>query len=205
MLGLLDSIAPIRCIVCDRGSLPLCFDCLEQVDFLWFEQQGPKVLDSITCMARFAGPLVTYVHEMKFGPNRPCAEYGGELLFRHTNWVDATAVTCAPLSRWRKWERGFNQAELMARMFAQLSGLPFLPLLIKEKFTSPQAETKTREERLSRLAGSFGVNQGLGRMPKSVIVIDDVCTTGATLAECGATLRLAGVEEVHALTLCREL
>ncbi len=205
MFGLLDSIAPIRCVACERGKTPLCPRCAAEIDFLWFVQQGPEVLNSLTCMARFSGTLIPYIHEMKFGPNRPCAEYAGELLFLHTNWVNADCVTCAPLSKWRLWERGFNQAELMARRFAKLSGIPFVPLLIKQRFTSPQAEVTTREDRLVRLVGTLAVNPSVSFIPRKVLLVDDVCTTGATLSECAAMLKQAGATEVHALTLAREL
>ncbi len=205
MLGLLDIIAPIRCVNCGSGNTPLCPQCASNIDFLWFLQRGPDVLNSLTCMARFSGALIPYVHEMKFGPNQPCAEYAGELLFLHTNWVDADCVTCAPLSKWRLWERGFNQAELMADRFAKLSGIPFLPLLIKQRFTSPQAEVTTRKDRLTRLIGTLAVNPLLSFIPKKVLLIDDVCTTGATLSECATVLKTAGATEIHALTLAREL
>lgn len=203
--AVLDWVAPVRCSNCNEGQKPICQNCLELVDFLFFSQQKPATFDSLVCMARFSGPLISYVHEMKFGPNRPCAEFAGDLLFLYTQWIEADCVTAAPLSRWRRWERGFNQAEIMARRFAELSGIPYLPLLHKTRFTSPQAETHSREERATHLKGSIGINPNSEHIPPRVLVIDDVCTTGATLAECGASLIQAGVEELHALTLCREL
>lgn len=200
---LLDIIAPVRCICCDMGNTALCSECINDIDFMVFRQRGPPSLDSLTCMARFSGVIEKYVHQMKYSPNRPCALYAGKLLYLHTLWPTSDCVTAVPLSRFRKLERGFNQAAMMAEEFSAFSRIPYLPLLKRIKHDSPQAEVHSRTIRATRLQGRYATIT-TDSIPTSVLLIDDVCTSGATLEECATVLKHAGAKIVHGLTLARE-
>jgi ComF family protein len=112
-------------------------------------------------------------------------------------------VTWVPLGRIRRRERGFDQAEVLARFVAPLAGLRAEPLLVRTRETAPQAK-RTATERRSALAGAFRARER-GSMPGGVILVDDVLTTGETAAECARTLREAGAREVGVLTAARSL
>jgi ComF family protein len=114
------------------------------------------------------------------------------------------ALVPVPLHAGRLAERGFNQSEELAR---RLSARWQLPLrsegLARARDTGHQAGL-ARRERLGNVAGAF-VWRASGPPPARVILVDDVLTTGATLAACAAALRAAGAREVRAVALARSL
>jgi ComF family protein len=106
-----------------------------------------------------------------------------------------------PLHPRRLRERGYNQAELLARHFSKRTGIPIEPrLLVKTADTAPQS-TLRREQRMRNVRRAFRV-AGTARGTR-VLLIDDVCTTGSTLRSSAAALRRAGAESVTALVVAR--
>jgi len=105
-----------------------------------------------------------------------------------------------PLAKKRLRQRGFNQSELLARVVSHNLGLPILPLLNKVKETPAQTGL-SREYRQSNLAGVFGVSRCKIPVGKSVILIDDVLTTGSTVSDCSRVLLNAGLKSVFVATV----
>lgn len=115
---------------------------------------------------------------------------------------DDVPVLCpVPLHWTRRYQRGFNQAELLAQDLSRTQGWPMLPLLKRVRSTGHQAWRK-RAERLTAVKDAFRYS-GHSPVPDYVILIDDLATTGATLDECARILKNAGVKRVEALVLAR--
>ena len=113
-------------------------------------------------------------------------------------------VTCVPAHRGHKLERGFNQAELLARDLARAAGLPFAPLLVRTRHGRRQSGL-AKSDRAANVRGAFGLARDAQRIAagvKRVLVIDDVFTTGETLNQCSSMLVAAGLEP-HAFTFAR--
>jgi ComF family protein len=109
-----------------------------------------------------------------------------------------------PLSRWRKFKRGFNQAELLASHLARSSQLPILQGALKRcKHTRAQHDLN-KQERLINLRNAFEFNDKK-RLFGTLILLDDIHTSGSTLAEAARTLYLAGAQNVAAITVARAL
>lgn len=112
------------------------------------------------------------------------------------------AIVPVPLHRKREWERTFNQAELMASRLSRLLGVPVWKILRKSKKTAPQSSLSGTARRCN-LKGAFECKPAK-TLRHSVLLIDDVITTGATLEECARVLRKsAGVRKVYAITIAR--
>lgn len=103
-----------------------------------------------------------------------------------------------PLHWTRRYFRGFNQAELLATTVAADGGYAMHELLQRTRATGHQAHRK-REERLTALTDAFAFASDLA--PPWVVLVDDICTTGATLDECAKTLKKAGVKHVSGLVI----
>ena len=108
-----------------------------------------------------------------------------------------------PLHSSRLRQRGYNQSELLAKAAAKASGIPLeTRLLSRTKNTSPQVESQSRDQRRDNVDGNFECRSSIAGV--SVILIDDVATTGSTISACAAVLKAAGARSVWGLVLARE-
>jgi ComF family protein len=154
------------------------------------------------------GPLREAIHALKYEGRRQVAGPLGEMLARYLqDWgTDVDVVVPIPLHRARHRQRGFNQADLLARHCAGLLQLPYLPrALARKRATRPQVGL-TMEERRSNVSGAFtpGRQGTAARLAgKHVLLIDDVTTTGSTLNAAAAALAPLHPISVRGMTLSR--
>lgn len=185
------------CRCCGRFMPPaggsLCDDCRHR--------EWPFVL--VRACAPYEGPARTAVLRLKYGRRRALAAAMGEAMAEaaraETVFAGAAVIVPVPLFPARRRERGFNQAELLAQEVGRRLGLPVAPVILKERDTPAQAGLR-RAERERNLEGAFRTVNTAGLHGRSVILIDDVFTTGSTLAACAQVLRRAGVAAVYGLT-----
>jgi len=114
--------------------------------------------------------------------------------------LQASALTSIPLHSDRLRWRGFNQSHLLAQTIADQTGLPCREILTRVKNTPPQAQIATAHDRKENLKSAFMIKSDSTPIPQSIILIDDVATTGATLNEAARVLKGQGVKKVIALT-----
>ena len=114
---------------------------------------------------------------------------------------EAPALVPVPLHPNRRRRRGFNQAAILAEALARRTGLAVADCLTR----SGGAGTQVGRARAARLAAPPGTIRAEGPVPPRAVLVDDVVTTGATLAACARTLRAAGADEVRAVTFARTL
>jgi ComF family protein len=120
-------------------------------------------------------------------------------------WPGADLIVPVPLHRWRLFRRRYNQAALLARALSDLAGTPLLPDALLRLRPTPAQGHLSRKERQANVAGAFAVNPHYkaALAGKTVVLIDDVLTTGATANECSEVLLKAGAKVVNVLTLAR--
>jgi ComF family protein len=115
-------------------------------------------------------------------------------------------IVPVPLHRRRRLERGFNQAECLAEELGRQLDLPVrLNCLRRVTDTPPQTMTLLPSERRANVKGAFAVRRGRGLEGKTVLLVDDVLTTGATTAECAGVLKHAGAQHVFVGTATRRM
>lgn len=114
-----------------------------------------------------------------------------------------TLVVPVPLWRERFKERGFNQAELIAARITEAIEIPLVSLLIRVRDTKPQTEIESKKERRENVAHAFALARPVSLKGKTILLVDDVYTTGATMAECARVLRRAGAKEVWGVAIAR--
>ena len=115
------------------------------------------------------------------------------------------AVVPVPLHWMRRFWRGFNQADLLAKSFCQAQGLKYAPLILKRIRHTPSQGMKKRKQRQENVKHAFQLSDAHKKsiQGKHILLVDDVLTTGATLNACAAELLKGGAKRVSAVTLAR--
>jgi ComF family protein len=191
-------LIPTPSHVCRRCGKPeaaggLCAAC----------RRTPSPLDGILSSAVFAPPLRTVIHHFKYRNGHALAAPLAALLI--TTWqqasLSADLIVPVPLHASRISERGYNQSTLLARALSSAVGVTVVDdLLERERATLPQTHLN-RQERSQNVSGAFVCRTHLSGT--SLVLVDDVCTTGATLEACATALRAAGAVHVQGLTVAR--
>jgi ComF family protein len=117
--------------------------------------------------------------------------------------LSCDVITWVPLSKKRKRTRGYDQAQLLAKDLASWIQVPYSCLLVKKRNAAPQSGSGGREERKANIRDAYRIKDGADIRGKTILLIDDIVTTGATLEECAAVLSSAGAACVKALTIAR--
>lgn len=142
------------------------------------------------------------VHALKYdGFAGLAADMAKHLLPRiPTQFLEADVVWCpVPLHWSRKMSRGFNQSQILLEQLEQVTGHKSRADLLRRTRNTPSQTARSLLERRSNVKGAFALRPVPGPLPKSVLLIDDVITTGATINECATVLKAAGVQWVGAL------
>lgn len=158
-------------------------------------------------LGQYSGRLKEIIILLKYKGNEPLASSLSEHLYRHFGPQGILAgvdlIVPVPLHRRKQRQRGFNQAELLARGLSKLTGSPLgRGILIKTRNTPSQVSLEAGK-RESNLKGAFAVQKAGLIRKRIILLIDDVYTTGSTIRECALTLKKAGAKEIRAITLAR--
>lgn len=201
------SIFPSVCPFCGEpvsGEETCCVSCRKTV--------RPKMIKrafslengrSLSCLAVFPYEAVRKaVLDLKFRDVKHNGAVFGSLMTEHKEvgqfLKGAEGLVPVPISKKRREERGYNQSELIAEALHDFCGVPVVSGLVKHRHTEAQS-TLSREERLRSVKGAFSVKDDDAVEGKSVLLVDDIVTTGATLCACADALYSAGALEVRAL------
>lgn len=219
--GALDLLFPPRCLGCDREGSYLCPDCVASAPWLvppfcplcaepGSERLCPRcmeatpVLEGVRAPFRMEGVAREAVHRLKYSNLRalalPMATPMADALSQ-TGWRPDWLVP-VPLHPRRERERGYNQAYLLARGLHRLTGVPVARALLRTRDMPSQAGTSSRAERIANVQGGFACAGDVAG--HRVALVDDVCTTGATLGACAVALKEAGASAVWGLAFARE-
>lgn len=178
----------------------LCPACRAALPFTTGGEQLRHV-DGFPCAValRYEGMVRNGVHALKFYGHpqraRVFARYVAQAAAEQfPGGFDA--VTFVPVSCWRNYRRGYDQARLLAEEAAKLWGVAALPVLRKIRNNPPQSTVKTSEERRANVLGVYTVPRPEKAAGKRFLLIDDVVTTGSTMAACARCLMDAGAESV---------
>lgn len=223
--ALLDLLYPPRCVSCQNPDAWLCPRCLNNIVFITaplcercgtslatsFASCGQcrknplKYIDGIRAASSFKNnPIRPAIHFLKYNNRKAVAAILGKILSDayHRYGLSADVIVPVPLHPARLRERGYNQSELLARNVSRILSLPInTTTLQRVRQTKSQMELGA-EERYLNVAGAF-ICRDNALASQRVLLIDDVCTTGSTLAACADALKQGGVAAVWGLTLAK--
>lgn len=208
----LDLLFPPKCPYCqkilDDPRAPVCPECQPKLPWLEGKSGERKIDFADGCFSPLAyqDSVPEAVHRYKFGRVRALAKPFAALMVQclaDRLPEEADLICWAPLSKKRLRERGFDQAELLAREVGRLLAVPAASALEKTRNTGPQSELEEESARQANARGAYALLPGTDLKGKRVVLVDDVVTSGSTLSECAALLRQCGAERVFCLTLAR--
>lgn len=188
---------------CDRCAIPLALESGEGITCLeCSSSQSP--LEWTDAWGHYRGGMERVIHALKFERHDfLAAPLAGLLAVTWNSRGDREfdCVTPVPMHRRKLSERGYNQADLLGSAFARMSGLPARRDLLEKTRESRSQSTLPRAERSGNVRGTFHASPRARGL--SVLLIDDICTTGETLRACARELKRAGAKRVCALTVAR--
>lgn len=219
----LDLVFPPVCQNCQQPGERLCSRCQTQLEYLTepiCQRCGyPRSAPTTECdqcrrvpfsgsgqrsLAFHRGPLRQAIHSLKYRHNPPLAQTLARLMARR--WPPALPSNAllipVPLAADRLRQRGFNQAELLARHLAVEKRQSFSSGALRRTRVTRSQVGLNAQERWTNVTGAFAADPAKIR-DMAVILIDDVCTTGATLSACATALLEGGAKDVWAYTLAR--
>lgn len=228
-MNILDILFPKRCLNCGRFGKYFCDHCVSTIRTIGTSEticpvcerpaiggmthprcQTRYALDGLTSIFRYDGIIREAVKTLKYRLVTDLAiEFvsliPSSFLDELTKYrTDETSLLPIPLHPTRYRDRGFNQAEVLGRFLSGRLNIPIrTDILRRVKKTTPQVEMKDRKDRLQNMRGVFSIHNSKFIIPNSVLLFDDVFTTGATMRAAGESLKRAGVTSVWAVTMAR--
>ncbi len=221
--AILDLLFPPRCAICHRAGFELCPDCLHSFTRLGravcsqcstpLERAGlcqrcaqtPPAFTQVVSAFRYEGAVREAIHALKYRRRRALADPLAQALVGVIpSPPQGAELLCAvPLHRDRLAQRGYNHAELLMRGLAKRWHLPMAsPEVLERLQAAPTQVTSDYATRLANVQGAFAARREAVQ-GRTVAVVDDVCTTGATLSACASALLEAGAHAVYGVTLAR--
>lgn len=210
------------------SRIPVCRDCLNEpgaisADYFCKDCQTPFLnrfpldengrcslcrlgangFNTVYTYGSYEETLRALIHLFKYSRVRPLVRPLGRLLARAIPPERQFDLIVPMPLHWRKrWSRGYNQSELLAKEIARLRGLPIANVVRRVKATAPQAGLSNSKRRLN-VRGAFSLRKGANVKGLRVLLIDDVLTTGATASACARVLKRAGAKHVAVAAVAR--
>ena len=208
---ILDLIYPPKCVFCGTviDKSDICEECEKTLPFT----KGDSIYQKFPFVDKCISPLYykDYVRRavlrFKFaGCSCYSRRLGGIMSECAENNLDCGSidmVSCIPLSRKRMHDRGYNQAELLAKEISKKVGVEYLPTLKKIRHNTAQSTIKDSKQRAANVIGAYRVIDAEEVKGKYILLVDDVVTTGSTVSECARILKKSGAKAVYCVTLAR--
>lgn len=200
---------PERCPLCARlveEGEGLCKECRRErpacESYLLPPNPNRPDLFCVRAPYLYCGSPRRGVMALKFFRHRPASRVLAEAIAglpQVSGLGQADFVTSVPLSRARLRQRGYNQSELIARQFALIKGLPYRETLYRSGNADKQSLQAGKKSREKNVRAAF---ESLAPVSGTVVLIDDVYTTGQTMRACARALRRAGAQRVIGLAAC---
>ena len=209
--GLLELLFPSKCPFCSvllgRG-VELCGDCQKKLSWLEGAAAETKVEFVSRCVSPLAYDNLTRqaMHRYKFEGVHQHKKTLGKFMAQCVQDQFPEGfdfITWVPLHKERLAERGYDQTKLLAVEVGVQRGISTVAALEKLRRTAAQSGIEKDEERRANVLDSYRLKDDVAVADKRILLVDDVVTTGATMAEAARVLRMAGAAEVCAVTLAK--
>ena len=210
--GILDLLYPPKCVFCgkilDDKENGVCHSCRDGISLAEGKEARSEGNYFQLCVSPFyyEGAVRESILRFKFGGMSGYAgAYAGYIAecIKENIKDEIDVMTWVPISRKRLRQRGYDQARLLCESVSQLLGMTAIETVVKVRDNEPQSGIDGAEKRRANVIGVYEVPDKNAVEGKTVLIIDDIHTTGSTLSECARTLLLAGAESVFCATIAK--
>jgi len=201
--AIIDLMFPEFCVGCNKLNTLLCSRCFEELEFLQFkiDKNKTKYLNSINCCCYYNSVAKKLVHELKYKYVKDVGKTIAHIMYYAMDYKKIDLITFVPIHKMKEDQRGFNQSEIIATQLSKLLNVPIAQLLIKTKETKSQMSVGNKKDREKNILGSISINKLVDKQSKdaykSILIVDDVFTTGVTLNYCAKILKDFGFKNIH--------
>lgn len=215
-----DIVFPRFCVGCGAEGSLICSRCLDSINSKQNDAGCPLCggksnypglcnrcrrdtdLSAVISLGEFKKELREALHALKYEDVKEVSKVLGDVLAMRCEELDIKPgiIIPIPLGRARARERGYNQSALIAKRLSKKLGWPYLDALVRTRKTKPQTKLN-RAQRKENLKGAFISKFNFKKSTSPVYILDDVITTGATLASASQALKKAGARRISAITV----
>jgi len=209
--SLFDLFFPPVCIHCGKRISKqddyLCHDCLNNIEYLVpvISKVEGLSYDYLISIAKYRDVVVSIIHNLKFYNLSSISDYIAQLIYKQVKKIklvlDVNTITAVPLHSVRKKERGYNQASLIAKKLANLLKCEYREDVIERVSNTVSQATLDHDKRERNIKQAFKLKKNIDLKHKSIILLDDVFTTGSTTEECCKVLKKAEPKKIIVLTM----
>ena len=206
---LIDLIYPQVCGICGRiNKKALCKKCENQVkeyEINKIDKVEGKYFEYQIKVLKYDGIIRERMIEYKFKEKAYLYKsftkiiLNNEKVYRFLKKYDI--MLCVPMYWGKKWQRGYNQTELVAKEIAQIVDISFKPYCLKKIKNTEMQSTLTKTKRIENVKNAFKVQKEEMIKNKKIVLFDDIYTTGSTVNECSRILKKHGAKEIAVLTI----
>ena len=220
LYAVVDFIYPPTCLICSQNLeqkkflCPLCFseliqsiDVSVETESSGFSQIKQELhFDSIVTCFDFSPNIETLIHELKYKRGIKLGYFLGQILAKSIfEKIDCQVdmIVPVPLHRIKQRERGYNQSDILCKGISTMVSLPVCSGLLTRKINTKTQTLLSAEDRQINVHDAFVVKKSKDIIGKSILIVDDVVTTGATMNSCARALKNTGAKKVVGAALAR--
>ncbi len=200
-----DLLFPIQCLGCGQEGNFICFNCFKKLPF-----NTKPIKNNLLIASYYENPLIKQlIHRYKYDFVKDLAKPLGLLMVKRLQEVrpqlklDLVLIPIPLHPRRLRW-RGFNQAELLVQQISQKLNIPVNNnLLIRTKHTLPQMGIQNAQQRRENIEQAFALSKEINLSNKTLILIDDISTTGATLEQAVQALQPLQAKQIWKLVVAQ--
>ena len=200
---ILQLLFPPKCVLCRRllsdQQTDLCHQCRTKAPEFTFAKKNISFIAGWTAVWYYKDQVRDSLHRFKFYNARSNADAYGRLLamrLMNEDMTDFDILTWVPLSKWRRFRRGYDQCRLLAKAVGRELGRQPVSTLRKHRHRPPQSGIRNAAARKANVLGAYKITDPGLVAGKRILLLDDIITTGATVSECARVLLTAGAKEV---------
>ena len=201
---MLSLLFPRKCTFCQgllsKNETDFCHNCRSTMEHFKKSKRNIPFVAHWTALWYYKENVRSSIHRYKFGGRRSYAQaYARMMAMKLSDSIpsDIDLICWVPVFWLRRYKRGFDQSELIARAIGKEISVPAMPVLKKIRSNPAQSTLQGVSQRKANVTGVYRVRSAPAISGRRILLIDDVITTGATASECARILLTAGAKEVY--------